>query len=153
MEPLEAPKASPETLLSIVQQNQAGKVALPEFQRNFVSDRKRITTMLGSILESYLTATFLMLKRLTGGPNLVPHELCKCKNRPAHNFRATSRITVGELAGASSRLNHNIPQNRKIPLPFNAGLPTRLVVPEFVETGSLTCRQSRHESNAVAQFA
>lgn len=61
MQMMDAPKANPEKLLSIVEDARAGKVVLPSFQRSFVWDRDNIETLLASVLEGYFIGTLLML--------------------------------------------------------------------------------------------
>lgn len=61
MDPVEAPKANPESLLKIVMDAYEGRVVLPEFQRPFVWPRDSIEELLTSILQGYFVGTFLLL--------------------------------------------------------------------------------------------
>lgn len=57
-------KITPDThsLLDLVKDARAGKVVLPQFQRNFVWSRDDITNLLTSILEGYFIGSFLLLR-------------------------------------------------------------------------------------------
>jgi len=58
---MEAPKANPEKLLTLVEEAYKAKIVLPEFQRSFVWSREDIEELLASILRGYFIGTFLMI--------------------------------------------------------------------------------------------
>jgi len=58
---MEAPKANPEKLLTLVEEAYKAKIVLPEFQRSFVWSREDIEELLASILRGYFIGTFLIL--------------------------------------------------------------------------------------------
>jgi uncharacterized protein with ParB-like and HNH nuclease domain len=58
---MEAPKANPERLLTLVEEAYKAKIVLPEFQRSFVWSREDIEELLASILRGYFIGTFLIL--------------------------------------------------------------------------------------------
>ena len=49
-------------LLELVEKAQQGKIALPQFQRNFVWPRDDIADLLLSILKGYFIGSFLLLR-------------------------------------------------------------------------------------------
>ncbi|MBI4445995.1 MAG: DUF262 domain-containing protein [Acidobacteria bacterium] len=61
MHPIEAPKANPENLLTIISGVYDGKVVVPEFQRSFVWWRQDIEELLASIFQGYFVGTLLLL--------------------------------------------------------------------------------------------
>jgi uncharacterized protein with ParB-like and HNH nuclease domain len=65
---VEAPKANPEKLLTILQDACDGKVVLPEFQRNFLWPRDSIEELLVSILQGYFVGTLLLLDTQSTNP-------------------------------------------------------------------------------------
>ena len=65
---MEAPKANPEKLLTILQDACDGKVVLPEFQRNFLWPRDSIEELLVSILQGYFVGTLLLLDTQSTNP-------------------------------------------------------------------------------------
>jgi uncharacterized protein with ParB-like and HNH nuclease domain len=50
-----------EKLLELIDDARKGKIALPQFQRNFVWSRDDITALLVSILEGHFIGSFLLL--------------------------------------------------------------------------------------------
>lgn len=68
MQTVEAPKANPENLLTIIHEAYKAKVVVPEFQRSFVWSRDNIEELLTSILQGYFVGTFLMLDTPTSNP-------------------------------------------------------------------------------------
>lgn|SRR5574341_1730389 len=65
---MEAPKANPEKLLTILQDAYKAKVVLPEFQRNFLWSRDSIEELLVSILQGYFVGTVLLLDTQSNDP-------------------------------------------------------------------------------------
>lgn len=51
-----------DSLLDLIKDARAGKIVLPQFQRNFVWSRDDITDLLTSILEGYFIGSFLLLR-------------------------------------------------------------------------------------------
>jgi len=69
---MEAPKANPENLLSILEDAYKGKVVVPEFQRSFLWSRDGIEELLVSILQGYFVGTLLLLDTQSNDP-LFPY--------------------------------------------------------------------------------
>ena len=69
---MEATKANPENLVSILQAAYQGKVVVPEFQRSFVWSRDSIEELLVSILQGYFVGTLLLSDTSTSDP-LFPY--------------------------------------------------------------------------------
>lgn len=65
---MEAPRANPEKLLTILHDSYEGKVVLPEFQRNFLWSRESIQELLVSILQGYFVGTLLLLDTQSSNP-------------------------------------------------------------------------------------
>lgn len=65
---MEAPKANPAKLLTILHDSYEGKVVLPEFQRNFLWSRDSIQDLLVSILQGYFVGTLLLLDTQSNNP-------------------------------------------------------------------------------------
>ena len=60
--PLKKPRSGSEPLLEILKLAKRGKLALPQFQRDFVWSRKDIKELLISLLRGYYIGTFLFLE-------------------------------------------------------------------------------------------
>jgi len=103
MQTTEPPKANPEKLLSIVQDAHDGRVVLPEFQRNFVWDRKSIETLLASILESYFIGTFLMLDTPAGRP-MFPYRPVEGHGQTASTGQPSGHATVRLVLDGQQRI-------------------------------------------------
>lgn len=69
---MEATKANPENLVSILQAAYQAKVVVPEFQRSFVWARDSIEELLVSILQGYFVGTLLLSDTPTSDP-LFPY--------------------------------------------------------------------------------
>ena len=61
MKEIEAPKANPERISTIIEDAYKAKIALPDFQRPFIWPREDIEELLTSILQGYFIGTFLLL--------------------------------------------------------------------------------------------
>jgi len=65
---VEPPKANPERIAAIIENAYVAKIALPDFQRNFIWPRESIEELLSSILQGYFIGTFLFLDTQTENP-------------------------------------------------------------------------------------
>ncbi len=90
---MEAPKANPEKLLTILQDAFDGKVVLPEFQRNFLWSRDSIEELLVSILQGYFVGTVLLLDTQSSNP-LFPFRNIEGLDLVNPNAKPNSHSTI-----------------------------------------------------------
>src|SRR5581483_5514706 len=100
---MEAPKANPENLLSILSDAYKGKVVVPEFQRSFLWSRDGIAELLVSILQGYFVGTLLLLDTQSGDP-LFPYRLIEGLDRVNPDARPNDHQTIRLVLDGQQRI-------------------------------------------------
>jgi len=103
MDTFSAPKANPETLISLIRSVYDGLVVVPRFQRPFVWKREDIEEVLASILQGYFIGTFLMLDTPAKKP-MFPYTTVEGVKHIEGTMRPNQNATVRLVLDGQQRI-------------------------------------------------
>ena len=90
------PKANPEKLVELVQHAAAGRVVLPDFQRDFVWESDDVRELLVSVLHGYFIGTFLMLDTSSADPMFPIMAVAGCASVGPSSYAIVRLVLDGQ---------------------------------------------------------